>query len=85
MRLELYIFIDPAVLTARQRVRSVSPERPMPGSLTANGRDLVTESVAHDGRVRRITVNNNSVEKQIIKGSLSRVVTQGASLKGGLV
>ena len=79
-------FTDPEVIiNARQFVRSASPERPLPGSLTVNGRDLVTEAVAHDGRVRRTTVNNNSVEKQIIKGSMSRVVTQGGSLKGSII
>ncbi|KAH0839594.1 alpha/beta-hydrolase [Lanmaoa asiatica] len=75
--------VDTEMLIAAQRnVRPPSPERPLDGSLTANGLDLVTEAVMQDGRMRRTTVNTNSVEKQVIKGSMSKVVTQSASLKG---
>ena len=77
-----YIFTDPEVLiAARQNIRSPSPVRPLDGSLTANGIDLVTETVRQDARVRRTTVNSTSVEKQILKGAMSKVATQTASLK----
>jgi hypothetical protein len=69
------------LLAAQQKFRSKSPERPVAGSLTANGTDLVTEAVAQDGRMRRTTLNTSSVEKQVMKGSMSKVVTQSAALK----
>ncbi|KAF9224350.1 alpha/beta-hydrolase, partial [Gyrodon lividus] len=69
------------LFAAQQKFRSRSPERPVAGSLTANGTDLVTEAVAQDGRMRRTTHNTSSVEKQVIKGSMSKVVTQSAALK----
>jgi hypothetical protein len=79
----LCIFTDPEVLiAARQNIRPSSPVRPLDGSLTANGIDLVTEAVRQDGRMRRTTVNSTSVEKHILKGSMSKVVTQTTSLKG---
>jgi len=75
--------VDPEVLiAARQNIRPSSPVRPLDGSLTANGIDLVTEAVRQDGRMRRTTVNSTSVEKHILKGSMSKVVTQTTSLKG---
>ncbi|KAG8218315.1 alpha/beta-hydrolase [Butyriboletus roseoflavus] len=75
--------VDTEVLiAAQQNVRPPSPERPLDGSLTANGLDLVTDAVAQDGRMRRTTVNTSSVEKQVIKGSMSKVVTQSTTLKG---
>lgn len=79
----VFDFTDSEVLIAAQHnVRPPSPERPLDGSLTANGLDLVTDAVMHDGRMRRTTVNTSSVEKQVLKGSMSKVVTQSASLKG---
>lgn len=78
-----FLFTDTEVLiAAQQELRSASPERPLEGSLTANGLDLVTDAVAQDGRMRRTVVTTNSVEKQILKGSMSKVVTQSASHKG---
>ncbi|KIL00458.1 hypothetical protein PAXRUDRAFT_129813 [Paxillus rubicundulus Ve08.2h10] len=71
------------LLAAQRKFRSGSPERPVAGALTANGTDLVTEAVAQDGRMRRTTYNISSVEKQVIKGSMSKVVTQSAALKVG--
>ncbi|KAG9317138.1 alpha/beta-hydrolase [Chiua virens] len=80
--------VDPEVLiAARQYVRPASPELPpkLDAQSTANGLaaglDLVTEAVAQDGRVRRTTVNDSTVERQIIKGSMLKVVTQ-SSYKG---
>ncbi|KAH7888088.1 alpha/beta-hydrolase [Phlebopus sp. FC_14] len=55
-----------------------SPERVLSGSLTANGTDLVTEDIAQDGRMRRTTFNTSSVDKQVIKGSMAKVVMKSA-------
>ncbi|KIO03144.1 hypothetical protein M404DRAFT_27427 [Pisolithus tinctorius Marx 270] len=70
-----------ALLVAQKNYKSQSPERPIAGQLTANGNDLVTEDIAQDGRMRRTTFNTNSVEKQVVKGSMTKVVTQSAGVK----
>lgn len=74
--------IDTAsLLMAQKNYRSQSPELPIAGQLTANGNDLVTEDIAQDGRMRRTTFNTSAVEKQVVKGSMTKVVTQSAGVK----
>ncbi|KIJ70401.1 hypothetical protein HYDPIDRAFT_164452 [Hydnomerulius pinastri MD-312] len=69
------------LLAAQKKFKSRSPERAVSGSLTANGTDLVTEDIAQDGRMRRAAFNTSSVDKQVIRGSMSKVVTQSIALK----
>lgn len=69
------------VLQTQKSQRSQSPERAVSGQLTANGNECVTEDIAQDGRMRRTTFNTSSVEKQVVKGSINKVVTQSAGLK----
>lgn len=69
------------VLQTQKNSKSQSPERAVSGQLTANGNDCVTEDIAQDGRMRRTTFNTSSVEKQVVKGSINKVVTQSAGLK----
>lgn len=69
------------VLQTQKNHKSKSPERAVSGQLTANGNDCVTEDIAQDGRMRRTTFNTSSVEKQVVKGSINKVVTQSAGLK----
>lgn len=70
------------LLKLKKEYRSRSPERAaVSGQLTANGNDCVTEDIAQDGRMRRTTFNTSTVEKQVVKGSLTKVVTQSSGLK----
>lgn len=45
----------------------------------------VTSDVAQDGRMRRTTFNSNSVDKVVIKGSMSKVVASPTHIQRALL
>ncbi|KAH7930046.1 alpha/beta-hydrolase [Leucogyrophana mollusca] len=71
-------YVDSDLVSAQRKYKSQSPER---ASSAVNLSDLVTNEVAQDGRMRRTTFSPSSVDKLVIRGSMSKVVaSQGVSL-----
>ncbi|KAG6331258.1 hypothetical protein ID866_7833 [Astraeus odoratus] len=69
------------LLKARRIYRSQTPEPVIPVMPSADGNEPITEDMAQDGRMRRTMVASNTVEKQVVKGSMNKLVNQSASMK----
>ncbi|KAH7916146.1 alpha/beta-hydrolase [Hygrophoropsis aurantiaca] len=70
-------YVDSEIAAAQKKYKRRSPER----GPSVNTSDLVTNEVAQDGRMRRTTFSPSSVDKLVVRGSITKVVaSQGVAL-----